>query len=90
MADALAVLNEALHAHRVAAADPYAGSAARAAAQVTRIGYGTGEQVADGRWEEALRAAPARAAAARARRSRRRSASPPCCPGATSRWPARS
>lgn len=58
VADALAVLNEALHAHRVAAADPYARTAARAAAQVTRIGYGTGEQVADGRWEAALELAP--------------------------------
>jgi hypothetical protein len=58
VADALAVLNEALHAHRVAAADPYAGAAARAAAQVTRIGYGVGEQVADGRWEAALELPP--------------------------------
>jgi hypothetical protein len=58
VADALAVLNQALHAHRVAAADPYAGAAARAAAQVTRIGYGVGEQVADGRWEAALELPP--------------------------------
>jgi hypothetical protein len=58
VADALAVLNDALHAYRVAAADPYAGAAARAAAQVTRVGYGTGEQVADGRWEAALELPP--------------------------------
>jgi transposase len=60
VADALAVLNEALHAHRVAAADPYAGAAARAAAQVTRVGYGVGEQVADGRWEAAHELPPPR------------------------------
>ena len=89
VADALAVLNEALHAHRVSAADPYARTAARAAAQVTRIGYGTGEQVADGRWEAALELLRPRRHGGR-RRSRRRSASPPCCPGATWRWPARS
>jgi hypothetical protein len=58
VAGALAVLNEALHAHRVAAADPYADLVARAAAVVTRVGYGTGEQVADGRWQEALELPP--------------------------------
>jgi predicted NBD/HSP70 family sugar kinase len=58
VADALAVLNHALHAHRVAAADPYAGFATRAAAQATRIGYGTGEQVADSRWEAAVELPP--------------------------------
>jgi hypothetical protein len=58
VAGAHAVLNEALHAHRVAAADPYAGLVARAAAMVTRVGYGTGEQVADGRWLQALELPP--------------------------------
>ena len=91
MADALGVLNQALHAHRMAAADPYASEVARAAALVTRVGYGTGEQVADGRWSggSRARAADAPAGGRRAAALRRRSASPPCCPGATSRSRAR-
>jgi hypothetical protein len=50
---ALAVLNRALHARRIAAADPYAGEVALRDALVTRVGYGSGEQVADGRWTAA-------------------------------------
>jgi hypothetical protein len=51
--EALAVLNRALHARRIAAADPYAGEVALRHALVTRVGYGTGEQVAEGRWTAA-------------------------------------
>jgi hypothetical protein len=50
---ALAVLNRALHARRIAAADPYAVEVALRDALVTRVGYGTGDQVADGRWTAA-------------------------------------
>jgi hypothetical protein len=50
---ALAVLNRALHARRIAAADPYAAEVALRHALVTRVGYGTGEQVAEGRWRAA-------------------------------------
>src|SRR5581483_11093828 len=50
----LAVLNQALHAHRLATADPYAREVGRRDALVVRVGYGAGEQVADGRWTEAL------------------------------------
>jgi hypothetical protein len=50
VADALAVLNRALHARRIAAADPYAGEVAPRHALVTRLGYGTGEEVAEGAW----------------------------------------
>jgi hypothetical protein len=57
VAAALAVLNRALHAHRIAAADPYAGEITLRHALVTRVGYGTGEQVAEGDWE-AARALP--------------------------------
>jgi hypothetical protein len=53
VAAALAVLNGALHARRIATADPYGGEIARTHALVTRIGYGTGEQVAEGRWAQA-------------------------------------
>ena len=62
VADALAVLNRALHARRVAAADPYAGEVAARDALVTRVGYGTGDEVSAGHWTAAreLPAAPAR------------------------------
>jgi hypothetical protein len=49
----LAVLNEMLHAHRVTAADPHMRPVSRDRALVARIGFGEGEQVADGRWSEA-------------------------------------
>ncbi len=53
-AAALIVLNRALHAHRVAIADPHSREVARADALVVRIGFGAGEQVAEGRWTEAV------------------------------------
>jgi hypothetical protein len=52
-ADALAVLNRAVAAHRVAAADPLLADADPARALVVRVGYGLGEQVAEGDWESA-------------------------------------
>jgi hypothetical protein len=58
VADALAVLNRALHARRVAAADPYAREVVASDAIVTRIGYGTGEEVAEGLWTAARELAP--------------------------------
>jgi len=62
---ALAVLNGALHARRIAAADPYAGEIALRHALVTRVGYGTGEQVAEGRWTAARELPPERPRIAR-------------------------
>ena len=53
IAAALVVLNRALHAHRISVADPYAREVGRDDALVIRVGYGAGEQVADGRWTEA-------------------------------------
>ena len=53
LAAAVAVLNRALHAHRVASADPYATEVSRERALVARIGYGSGDEVADGRFGEA-------------------------------------
>ena len=50
---ALVRLNRVLHAHRIAAADPYAREVARAQALVVRVGFGRGEHVADGRWDRA-------------------------------------
>jgi hypothetical protein len=46
-------LNRALHAQRVAAADPYVREVSAAQALVARIGYGSGEEAADGRFAEA-------------------------------------
>ncbi len=60
--DAVARLNRVLHAHRVAAADPYAREVARAQALVVRAGFGSGEHVSEGRWDRARelpRAGPA-------------------------------
>jgi hypothetical protein len=54
VAGALDVLGFALHAHRVASADPFAREVARDHALVVRIGFGEGEQVAEGRWAEAV------------------------------------
>jgi hypothetical protein len=68
VADALGVLNRVLHAHRLAAADPYVRDAGAESALAVRIGYGSGEEVADGRWSEALQVPPA------SRRRGRRSA----------------
>jgi hypothetical protein len=51
--EALRAINRALRAHRVAAADPSINDLAREQALVCRLGYGDGEQVADGRWTRA-------------------------------------
>lgn len=56
---ALAVLNRALHAFRLAAADPYQRPVGRHQLLVARIGYGRGEEVADGLWTEARELSPA-------------------------------
>jgi hypothetical protein len=51
---ALVVLNRALHAHAVASLDALAVEVRREHALIARVGWGRGEQVADGRWAEAL------------------------------------
>jgi hypothetical protein len=51
--EALSTLNRALHAFRVVSADPYLYPVSRRQAIVARIGYGAGEQVADGLWTAA-------------------------------------
>ncbi|HET8758712.1 MAG TPA: hypothetical protein VFM58_22030 [Solirubrobacteraceae bacterium] len=51
--EALAVANLAVAAHRLASGDPWLPDAALSRALVWRVGYGTGEQVADGDWESA-------------------------------------
>jgi hypothetical protein len=64
---ALAVLNRALRAQRAAAADPYVSEVSRERALVVRVGYGSGEAVAEGRWDEAVELP--RSGTRRARRS---------------------
>jgi hypothetical protein len=54
LADAVAVLNRALHAHRVASADPYVPELSAERALVVRIGYGSGDEVAEGRFGECV------------------------------------
>jgi hypothetical protein len=70
-AAALAVLNRVLHLHRTAAADPHAREVAREQALVARVGVGASEQVAEGRWEQAVELPPQR------RDARRRALPPP-------------
>lgn len=53
IAAGLVVLNRALFAYRLAAADPQAHGVGRDDALVARLGYGDGEQVADGLWTDA-------------------------------------
>lgn len=52
--DGVRVLNVLVRAYRAAAADPWARDVSVAQALVTRIGYGSGDRVAEGRYEEAL------------------------------------
>jgi hypothetical protein len=54
----LAVLNRALHAFRLATADPHVNAVGRRQALVARVGYGAGEQVAEGLWTSARELAP--------------------------------
>jgi hypothetical protein len=67
LASAARLLARALHAHRVAAADPRGGEPGPADALVARIGFGSGEAVADGRFASAWELP--RAGARRTRRS---------------------
>jgi len=50
---ALALLNRAVAGHRLASVDPWVADADPARAIGYRVGYGTGEQVAEGDWEAA-------------------------------------
>jgi hypothetical protein len=56
---AIRVVNRALRAQRAAAADPYAADVSAERSLVTRIGYGLGEALAEGRFAEAFELRPA-------------------------------
>jgi hypothetical protein len=58
LAESLLVLSRAVAARRVAAADPWAADPDPARALVTRIGYGSGEAVAEGEWDIARELPP--------------------------------
>jgi hypothetical protein len=58
--EALAVLNQAVAAQRLGARDPWLADADPARALVCRVGYGSGEQVAEGAWESARELPPPR------------------------------
>jgi hypothetical protein len=58
VATAHALVNRAMHAHRLATQDPYAGGVPLALALVTRVGYGTGDEVADGSFTDAVEIPP--------------------------------
>jgi hypothetical protein len=51
--DAVVLINRAISAHRAASQDPYTQEVAAAHATVVRIGFGTGDELAHGRWTEA-------------------------------------
>lgn len=51
--DAIRELNAVLRTHRAAAADPYAREVTRTIANAVRVGYGSGDRVADGRFAAA-------------------------------------
>ena len=54
VADAIRELNFVLRSHRAAAGDPYARDVRSEDALVVRLGYGEGEQVAEGRYARAV------------------------------------
>jgi hypothetical protein len=56
--EGLRAVNAVVRAHRVATRDPYDHEIGREAVLVARVGYGTGDGLADGRWEEAVEVAP--------------------------------
>jgi hypothetical protein len=55
---ALAVLEQILHAHRLATGDPATVTVTRTRALAVRVGVGDGEQVAEGRWASAVLVEP--------------------------------
>jgi hypothetical protein len=53
LAAGLGVLNRVLHSHRLASADPHVHGIGRRDALAARLGYGAGEEVAEGLWTDA-------------------------------------
>jgi hypothetical protein len=53
VAEGIVLLNAAIHARAIAAADPHLGALTPERAVATRLGYGRGEEVAEGQWTQA-------------------------------------
>jgi hypothetical protein len=70
LADGVALLNRALHAQAAAAADPHVRELAPERAVAARIGYGSGEETAAGRFSAAREVDPGAGAASRRQRRR--------------------
>jgi len=70
--DAVQTLNAMLRAHRAAALDPYAREVHAAGALVVRVGYGSGDQVADGHFAAAFELPRTATGQIRGRAARRR------------------
>ena len=51
---ALLLINLAVHAHRAAALDPQLADVGAAGAMAVRVGFGTGDELAEGRYSEAI------------------------------------
>jgi hypothetical protein len=68
LATGIAVLNRALHSYRLASADPHVHGIGRRDALVARLGYGAGEEVADGLWTDARELIDATSGRGRSRR----------------------
>ena len=58
MRSAVALVNRAVHAHRAAALDPAAPDVSVAHALAVRIGFGTGEQLSEGSYADAVELPP--------------------------------
>ncbi len=69
VAEGVALLNRALHAHAVASGDPHAQALTPRGAVAVRLGYGSGEEVANGEFS-AARAVDAQASTATRRQQR--------------------
>ena len=50
----LRIVNRALHVHGTATSDPYVREVSSHGAVGVRVGYGSGDELADGRWSEAV------------------------------------
>ncbi len=54
ISEALLLINRAVHAHRAAALDPQIADVGAGGALALRIGFGTGDELAEGRYSEAI------------------------------------
>lgn len=68
LSEGVAMLNRALAAFRVLSADPSVTLVSRGHALIARVGYGAGEEVAEGRWTQAVALPEARVSRAERKR----------------------